>query len=181
MPANYGNELLTSAVISEYVLAMKSSGSTMTVSLFSQQPNGPLAEFYPFRPQQMFVIEIALSICFPSFCLLLFLYEFLNPALPYLFTHSFVHVHCQVPCNSCVYLTVGMEILQAEMKCSWDSSSDYTHLLCDTDGNDRAAGEPRGQCALSSSATWQCLPSCCKEVSLLICVNEVTTLQGQPV
>lgn len=39
-PANYGNELLTSSVISEYVLAMKSSGSAMTVSLFSQQPNG---------------------------------------------------------------------------------------------------------------------------------------------
>lgn len=38
---------------------------------------------------------------------------------------------------------------------------------------------PRGQCALSSSATWQRLPSCYKEVSLLICVNEVTTLQGQ--
>lgn len=40
-PAAYGNELLTSSVISEYVLAMKSSGSVMTVSLFPQQPNGP--------------------------------------------------------------------------------------------------------------------------------------------
>lgn len=64
-------------------------------------------------------------------------------------------------------------------ECSCDSSGDYTHLLCDTDGDDRAAGVPRGQCALSSSATWQCLPSCSKEVSLLICVYEVTTLQGQ--
>lgn len=65
------------------------------------------------------------------------------------------------------------------MKCPCDSSGDYTHLLSDTDGDDRAAGVPRGQCALSSSATWQRLPSCSKEVSPLICVNEVTTLQGQ--
>lgn len=72
-----------------------------------------------------------------------------------------------------------MEILGAEMKCFCDSSTDYTHLLCDTDGNDRAAGEPRGQCALSSAATWQHLQSCSKEVSLLICVSEVTTQHGQ--
>lgn len=32
----YGNELLTSSVISEYVLAMKSSGAVVTVSLFKQ-------------------------------------------------------------------------------------------------------------------------------------------------
>lgn len=65
------------------------------------------------------------------------------------------------------------------MKRSCDSSGDYTHLLCDTVGDDRAAGVPRGQCTLSSSATWQRLPFCSKEVSVLICVNEVTTLQGQ--
>lgn len=71
-----------------------------------------------------------------------------------------------------------MEILGAEMKCFCDSSTDYTHLLCDTDGNDRAAGEPRGQWALSSAATWQHLQSCSKEVSLLICVSEATTQHG---
>lgn len=65
------------------------------------------------------------------------------------------------------------------MKRSCDSSGDHTHLLRDTDGDDRAPGVPRGQCALSSSATWQRLPCRSKEVSLLICVNEVTTLQGQ--
>lgn len=59
-----------------------------------------------------------------------------------------------------------------------DSSSEYTHLLCDTDGDDRAAGVPRGHCALSLSATWQSLPSRSKEVSLLICINE-GTLQGR--
>lgn len=72
-----------------------------------------------------------------------------------------------------------MEILGAEMGFSCDGSSDYTHLLSDTDGDDRAAGVPRGHCAHRSSATWQRLPSCFEEVSLLICVNEVTTLQGQ--
>lgn len=71
-----------------------------------------------------------------------------------------------------------MQILQAGVKCPYDSSSDYTHLLCDTDGDDRAAGVPRGQCALSLSATWQSLPSRSKEVSLLICINEVT-LRGR--
>lgn len=65
------------------------------------------------------------------------------------------------------------------MRFSCDSSGDYTHLLCDTDGDDRAAGVPRGHCAHSSSATWQRLPSCSEEVSLSICVNEVTTPQGQ--
>lgn len=41
-PAEYGNELLTSSVISHYVLAMKGSESVMAVVLFPQQPNGPL-------------------------------------------------------------------------------------------------------------------------------------------
>ncbi|KAM7399058.1 hypothetical protein PAMP_018351 [Pampus punctatissimus] len=34
-------------------------------------------------------------------------------------------------------------LASAEMKCSCDSSGDYTHLLCDTDGDDRAAGVPK--------------------------------------
>jgi len=72
-----------------------------------------------------------------------------------------------------------MEILRAERKHSCDGPGDQTRLLCDTDGDDRAPGVPRGQCALSSSATWQRLPSRSKEGSLLICVNEVTTLRGQ--
>ena len=59
----------------------------------------------------------------------------------------------------CVYLTAGNGTLQAEMKCGCDSSGDDTHLLCHTDGDDRAAGVPRGQRALSSSATWQRLQS----------------------
>ena len=54
----------------------------------------------------------------------------------------------------------------------------HTHLLCDADGDDRGAGLPRGQRALSFSATWQRLLSRSKEVSLLICVSEATTLQG---
>lgn len=144
-----------------------------------------LAESYPFRLLQTFVIEIALLICFPSFCLILFLLELLSrfvilPSPTY--SHLFICA-CSLSVTlqwTCVCLTVGMEILQAQMKCSCDSSCDYTHLLCDTDGDDRTAGVPRGQCALSSSATWQRLPSCSKEVSLLICVNEVTTLQVQP-
>lgn len=58
-------------------------------------------------------------------------------------------------------------------------SGECAHLLHDTDGDDRAAGVPRGHCARSSPATWQCLPSCFEEMSLLICVSEVTTLQGR--
>lgn len=47
-PADYGNELLTSCVICEYVLAMKSSGYVMTISLFPQQPLGPACRILSF-------------------------------------------------------------------------------------------------------------------------------------
>lgn len=80
----------------------------------------------------------------------------------------------------CVYLTSEMETLQAKIKYPSDNpDDDYPHLLCDTDGDGRAAGVLGGQCALSFPATWQHPPSCCKEMSLSIYVNEVTTLQGQ--
>lgn len=67
----------------------------------------------------------------------------------------------------------------AEMRFSFffppsDGSGDYTHLLRDTDGDDRAAGVPGGHRAHGSSATWQRLPfpSCSEEVSPSICVRE---------
>ena len=75
----------------------------------------------------------------------------------------------------CVYLTVRTEIVRAEIRFSRDGRGDCTHLLRDTDGEDTAAGLPGGQRA----RTGDCLPSRSGEVSLTICVSEVTTLRSR--
>lgn len=62
----YGNELLTSSVISEYVLKMKRTGSVMTVSLFLSSLMAPLRDSYPAGLMRTFVTEITLLIRFPS-------------------------------------------------------------------------------------------------------------------
>lgn len=136
---------------------------------------GPHGGSYPSGVLPTFVIEITHLIYFLSISSSISLSE------PDLKSPEFNSTPVCVSCHAwtCVYLTAGLKWLQAETQCFCDSSGDYAHLLYDTDGDDRAAGVPRGQRALSSSATWQRLASRSKEVSLLICVNEVTTLQGQ--
>lgn len=141
----------------------------------------PLTDSYLPRLLQTFIIEIALLICFPSFCSPYFFqnFELDLKSCSLKIGHTFICPLSVALVWMCVYLTMGIETLQAKIKHPYDTSDNYTHLLCDTDGDGRAAGVLRGQCALSSPATWQRPPSCCKEVSPPICVNEVTTLQGQ--
>lgn len=106
----------------------------------------PSAGSHPSRFLQTFVIEITLLICFPYSCIF-GKYWTRFKIRPRLCTRSFVLV--ALPWMR-TYSSVGIEMLRAEMKRSRDSSGDYTHLLCDSDGDDRAAGVPRGQRALSS-------------------------------
>lgn len=152
----------------------------MTVLLFPQQRNGPT---YWLSSPQTFA-----DICHPNCTIdplsfrivlpLIFRARFKIPqTYPRICPRSTVLPRAAT--DTCLFQQRGWRHSGLKLDFSCDSPGDYTHLLCDTDGDDRAAGVPRGQCTHSSSATWQRLPSRSEEVSLSICVHEVTTLQGR--
>lgn len=156
----------------------------MAVSLFPQQRNGPTCRIVSLSTSA----DVCHWNCAIDLLSLLTQLRFLSESwtrfqMLLSLTYPCIHL-CMLTVTfalpwTCVYLTVGMGILPAEWNVSVTTLV-TTHTCSVTLMEMTELQDCLEVSVLSAnSATWQRQPSRSKEVSLSICVNEVTTLQGQ--